>query len=283
MFAAVVILYNPHNTIREILSSYINSIDMIYVIDNSEESNKNLFSERIDEAKCKYVFNGGNLGIAKALNVGCQMAINDGFKWVLTMDQDSSFLSFDKEEIASIIAGNANSKIALYYPTYIIGDTMYDKFLVENNEPIVVMTSGNIINLEVYSFVNGFEEKLFIDYVDTDYCLKLKAVGYKISHLSSLRLQHALGNSRYVKFLFINALVTNHSHIRRYYITRNRFYVMKKYRKISKIFFKSELKVFINELLKILFFESNKLLKIKSMIKGYVDFRNKIYGKLEYN
>lgn len=282
MFAAVVILYNPQNTINEILSSYIHSVDMIYVIDNSEELNIN-FSKSIDESKCKYVFNGGNLGIAKALNIGCQMAINDGFKWVLTMDQDSSFLSFNKEEIAAVITGNVNSEIALYYPTYIIGDTTYDKFLVENNEPIVVMTSGNIINLDVYSSVNGFEEKLFIDYVDTDYCLKIKAVGCKISHLSSLRLQHALGNSRYVKFLFINALVTNHSHIRRYYITRNRFYVMKKYKKVSKIFFNSELKVFINELLKILFFESNKLLKIKSILKGYVDFRNKIYGELKYN
>lgn len=282
MFAAVVILYNPQNTINEILSSYIHCVDMIYVVDNSEELNEN-FSKSIDESKCKYVFNGGNLGIAKALNVGCQMAIKDGFKWVLTMDQDSDFLSFDKEEIASVITANANSEIALYYPTYIIGDTTYDKFLVENNEPIVVMTSGNIINLDVYRSVKGFEEKLFIDYVDTDYCLKLKEFGCKISHLSGLRLQHALGNSRYVKFLFLNALVTNHSYIRRYYITRNRFYVMKKYRKISTIFFKSELKVFINELVKILFFESNKLLKIKSIIKGYVDFRKKIFGRLNYN
>lgn len=278
MFAAVVILYNPHNTIPEILKSYINNVDMIYLIDNSENCNENLLST---DLKCKYISNGANLGIAKALNIGCQMAIEDGFKWVLTMDQDSSFLCFDKENIISIITKNIDSKIALYYPIYVIGDRTYDKFLVENNEPIVVMTSGNIINMDVYSSVNGFDERLFIDYVDTDYCLKLKVAGYKISNLSGLKLQHALGNSMYVKFLFVKALVTNHSHIRRYYITRNRFFLMEKYKRKSKIFFKSESKTFINELMKILIFESNKLLKIKSMIKGYVDYKNKIYGKLK--
>lgn len=281
MFAAVVILYNPHNTIPEILKSYINNVDMIYLIDNSENCNENLLSTDLSKTKCKYISNEGNLGIAKALNIGCQMAIEDGFKWVVTMDQDSSFLSFDKEKIISIITKNIDSKIALYYPIYVIGERTYDKFLVENNEPIVVMTSGNIINMDVYSSVHGFDERLFIDYVDTDYCLKLKVAGYKISHLSDLKLQHALGNSMYVKFLFVKALVTNHSHIRRYYITRNRFFLMEKYKRKSKIFFKSESKTFINELLKILIFESNKLLKIKSMIKGYVDYKNKIYGKLK--
>lgn len=283
MLAAVVILYNPHNSIGEILSSYIDIVDMIYVIDNSENFNEALFSKSFDESKCKYVSNGGNLGIAKALNIGCQMAISDGFKWVLTMDQDSSFVNFSKDKIESIITKNTDSKIALYFPSYIIGETTYDKFLVEDNEPLVVMTSGNILDLNVYTLVKGFEEKLFIDYVDTDYCLKLKTFGFKISHLSNFTLQHELGSSRYVNFLYKKALVTNHSHIRRYYITRNRFYVMSKYRKKSKIFFRSELKVFINEFLKILFFEPNKILKIKSIFKGYSDFRAQKYGKLNYN
>ncbi|WP_433779238.1 glycosyltransferase [Flavobacterium anhuiense] len=279
MFAAVVILYNPLNTISEIVSSYIENVDMIYLIDNSVNFNENL-SKELDESKFQYLSNGDNLGIAKALNIGCQMALKDGFRWVLTMDQDSNFLNFDKREVISFIEENEDSKIALYFPTYLIGETEYDKFLIEDNEPIVVMTSGNIIDLNIYTLVNGFDEELFIDYVDTDYCLKLKTSGFKISHVSNFKLRHELGNSRYVNFFNKKVLITNHSHIRRYYITRNRFYVMSRYRKKSKIFFKSELKVFVNELIKIFFFESNKILKIKSIFKGYIDFRNKKYGKL---
>ncbi|RED19601.1 rhamnosyltransferase [Flavobacterium cutihirudinis] len=279
MLAAVVILYNPINSISEIVGSYIENVDMVYLIDNSVDVNQNLAKE-LNKSKFRYLANGDNLGIAKALNIGCEMALNDGFRWVLTMDQDSNFLHFNKKDVISFIEANENSKIALYYPTYLIGETEYDKFLVEDNEPIVVMTSGNIIDLNIYTLVNGFDEKLFIDYVDTDYCLKLKTSGFKIFHLSNFKLQHELGNSRYINFFNKKALITNHSHVRRYYITRNRFYVMSRYRKKSKIFFNSEMKVFVNELMKILFFESNKFLKIKSIFKGYVDFRSKKYGKL---
>jgi rhamnosyltransferase len=36
-----------------------------------------------------YYPNYQNFGIAKALNIGCQKALDEGYEWVLTMDQDS--------------------------------------------------------------------------------------------------------------------------------------------------------------------------------------------------
>ena len=37
----------------------------------------------------KFVFNSENLGIAKALNQGIEIAIKEKFEWVITMDNDS--------------------------------------------------------------------------------------------------------------------------------------------------------------------------------------------------
>ena len=229
MFAAVVVLYNPDHTILENIASYIDCVSFIYIVDNSDLSNESVFLNSSFKNKLSYVFNNGNLGIAKALNIGCRMAINAGVEWVLTMDQDSNFSVLNNQMISSI--SNANdAKIALYYPDYLIDDLVYDRYIKENNEPIVVMTSGNVINLNIYNTIGGFEDKLFIDYVDIDYCLKIKKAGYKISNLPGAVLKHELGQSKHISFFSIKAIVTNHSSLRRYYITRNRLYVKNKKR-----------------------------------------------------
>lgn len=277
MVAAVVVLYNPDENLLKNISSYIDFVEKVYAIDNSDSSNESLFQGLLFANKVEYVFNNGNLGIARALNIGCELAVQQGMEWSLTMDQDSNFINLN-DAIISQIYKTANGAIGLYYPSYIIEGEMYDKYIKENNEPIVVMTSGNILNLKIYEEVGGFEDQLFIDYVDIDYCLKLKKQGYKIANLPEANLNHELGQSEYKSFFYFKGIVTNHSSLRRYYITRNRLYVRKKYRYISSAFYKTETKVFINDLLKIILFEKDKGAKFKSIIKGYCDYRNNKFG-----
>ena len=277
MIAAVVVLYNPDKNIVENLNSYIDCVEKIYVIDNSNFSNASLFQDLPFAHKLEYVFNKGNLGIAKALNIGCELAIQQGMKWVLTMDQDSKFLNLNAV-IVNQIYNMKDDSIALYYPTYLIEGIVYDKYIKENNAPIVVMTSGNFINLSIYKSIAGFEDKLFIDYVDIDYCLKIKVAGYKIAQLPDATLVHELGQSKHVSFLSKKAIVTNHSSLRRYYITRNRLYVHKKYKNISSVFNKIEKRIFINDILKIILFEDDKILKFKSIVRGYLDYRKNKFG-----
>ena len=277
MIAAVVVLFNPDKNIVENIKSYIDCVEKIYVIDNSNFSNASLFQALPFAHKLEYIFNNGNLGIAKALNIGCEFAIQQGMKWVLTMDQDSKFLNLNAAIISQIYKMKDDS-IALYYPNYLIEGIIYDKYIKENNAPIVVMTSGNFINLSIYKSIAGFEDKLFIDYVDIDYCLKIKAAGYKIALLPNATLVHELGQSKHVAFLSIKAIVTNHSSLRRYYITRNRLYVHKKHKNISTVFDKTEKRIFINDILKIILFEDDKILKFKSIVKGYLDYRNNKFG-----
>ncbi|TCN56372.1 glycosyltransferase family 2 protein [Flavobacterium circumlabens] len=275
MLSAVVVLYNPDDTILENIGSYLNWVNFIYIIDNSDKPNGHKFSDL--GPKIQYVFNNGNLGIAQALNIGCKMALANGLEWIVTMDQDSKFLNFT-DNVKDLLSSTTNKNIALYYPDYIIDGKLYDKSIKEENEPIIVMTSGNIINLKIHEKIGGFEEKLFIDYVDIEYCLKLKKEGYSIANLPNVVLQHELGDSKRTSFLFVKAIVTNHSSIRRYYITRNRLYVRNKYKDVSNTFAKIETRIFINDILKILMFESHKISKIKSIIKGYLDYRNNCFG-----
>ena len=63
--AGVVVLYNPTEEDISNISSYIDDIDILYVMDNSIINNKNKLP---NNKKIKYIFNNENLGISFPLN-----------------------------------------------------------------------------------------------------------------------------------------------------------------------------------------------------------------------
>src|SRR5437016_4565785 len=60
-----------------------------------------------------------------------------------------------------------------------------------------LITSGSIINLAART--GGFDEHLFIDMVDIEYCYKSIAAGYKIIQFKNILLEHRLGTTVYKK------------------------------------------------------------------------------------
>jgi len=74
------------------MKSYLEFLQTLYVIDNSEIPNSNIVDELCKfDKKVKYIACGENKGIAYALNLGATLAIESGADWLLTMDQDSRF------------------------------------------------------------------------------------------------------------------------------------------------------------------------------------------------
>ena len=63
--AGVVVVYNPGDGVLNSINSYIDDLDILYVVDNSSFDNTKLFNND----KIKYIPNMDNMGIAKALNV----------------------------------------------------------------------------------------------------------------------------------------------------------------------------------------------------------------------
>lgn len=48
--------------------------------------------------------------------------------------------------------------------------------------------------MEAYKKIKGFNNELFIDTVDTDFCYRLLLNGYRIIQLKNIYLDHQLGN-----------------------------------------------------------------------------------------
>jgi rhamnosyltransferase len=275
----VVVLYNPEENLLTNINSYINEIDKLYVVDNSESKNL-VFIEKIKKInKCVYIDNHDNQGISYALNVGAKYAIENGADWLLTMDQDSKFEKGSLKILVNYLENNSFENLGILSPFHATRNIEYIK---ENKviDELTVMTSGNLLNLEAYKNVGEFEEKYFIDYVDHEYCLRLQKNGYSVKVHKDSILIHELGDGNFYDFLGIKKIgYTNHNHIRRYYITRNRLDVITKYFFSFPSFSFKEIKALLFEWLKIVLFEKDKLKKQKSILFGIKDFIINKYSK----
>ena len=281
--AGTVVLYNPNKTeVLENIDTYIDTIDKLYIIDNSLNDNTGLFVDC--DKKIEYVWNGDNLGIAKALNIAAGKAIKDDFSWLLTMDQDSKFKKGELKILQNYINDNFsnNSKMAIVSPFHdtVLSDGNYpDPDTVD--KPIIVMTSGNLINLNAYKKINGFKDWYFIDCVDFDYCLNLVRNGYEIHQVNKVVLHHELGNTVKKQLFGKNYFCDNHNYIRRYYIVRNRHYIYDEYNKYFPDYCKAEINCTKDEVKRIVLFEKGKIKKLWYMYKGYRDYKKQLVGRID--
>lgn len=274
--AVVVVFYNPSEENIKNIKNYLQSVDQVYVIDNSEDKVIRLQ----DTKKIKYIKLGENKGIAYALNKGANLAIEDQYEYLLTLDQDSLITSEIIKGMKSYLIDHASEKIGLISPYQDI-DSKEEVSKVEAEEMIEVMTSGNIINLDAYQKIKGFKDWLFIDCVDTEYCMNLNQHGYKVVRLNQLKMKHKLGNLTIHKLGNKTYPCYNHNPIRRYYIMRNTLYIKKMYGSVYKEYTDHLIRVQKGQVKRILAFESQKFAKLKMMYKGYRDFKKGKKGKLD--
>lgn len=278
----VIVLYNPDIGVVENIKSYVDEIDKLYIVDNSENKNIELINkiEKISN-KCCYINNNGNQGIANALNIGAKLAIKNDADWLLTMDQDSAFSENSSLHNLLECLKKIDTKIdGILSPVHITKDK---KDIARLNssiyEEVSVMTSGNLLNLKIFQTVGLFVEKYFIDYVDHEYCLRLRKNGYKVKVCGNSYLTHELGNIDSQQVFFKNIVWTNHNALRRYYMTRNRLDVIQKYIFSDFIFCIKIIKALISEWIKIMLFEKNKVETNKMIFKTTKDYLRGQYGK----
>ena len=259
---AIVVWYYPTQQNIQNLTSYIDDVKKIIIIDNSPSDNKLLLSA-LPERKCIYHPNYNNIGIASALNRGMQIASCLGAKWVLTMDQDSYFDEHNIAQYIHLCNQCPIPEVALFSPLQHL-DT--DPFTVDvehiYEKRLTVMTSGNLVNLRIYQEVGGFKDEFFIDLVDDEYCCRLHRLGYNIVCVRSISLVHHIGFGRKRAFRFFKKSFIQHNALRHYYIVRNILEVIRLYPEY-KYYYSKQLRKRIKRCL--LYDSDNKWTKIKNM------------------
>jgi rhamnosyltransferase len=281
--AAAVVLYHPAPSFLSNIHTYYSGIDQLIVIDNSETQDDSI-QENLEGffPGANYRFLNRNAGIAAALNIACDIAIQNNCGWILTMDQDSSFSDHQFSEMRDRIANIKTrfQRVGIITPFHVLHPGHLPKVTEQYSVKKIAMTSGNLLNLEAYTETGLFEEKLFMDYVDYEYCLRLRKNKYKIIQDNFVHLKHSLGDFTIRNFFGQKIEISNHNSLRRYYITRNSLFVGFKYFKSHKMFFCHMLKnVFFLDPFKIISYEKDKLAKLKSVGRGILHFVFNRFGK----
>ena len=280
--AAVIITYNTGNEFSKNVLSLKKHVGEVIVVDNG--SNKETLSMlRGLKEEITLIELNENKGIAYALNRGIEYAVNNDFQWVLTLDHDSTVSDSMISNMLSVynsIDESEKEKIVMLTPKHVEEKQMDVVSKSQENKweyVLTEITSGALTKADFYKN-ELYDEKLFIDLVDHDYCLRINSMGYKIIRVNSAILIHNLGESIQKKILGITITPTNHSALRRYYMSRNRKYIWNKYRGTFKEWVIKDKIRFLNEIVKIIAFEDEKLNKLKMIKLGLNDYKDKKWG-----
>ncbi len=285
---ALVVTYNPPSTLESTLKRTAAQVSRILVIDNGSHAPSLGTVLPKPPPKVTVLAGEENLGLAAALNRGFQWALDRGFRYVLTLDQDSRPEAGMVSALLRVYNCHPLSeKIAVVAPRVVDPELRIEaRFLRPGgrvgfrwtpcrnqwlDDVSVVITSGSLYQLSVYRELGGFREDFFIDYVDTEYCLRARCAGYLVVASCKARLEHRLGNRQRRALLGWTVYPTFHPPQRWYYIARNRIPMLREYGLRVPHWLVYELVATVYTTLRMLLFEDRRLAKLRAIACGTLD------------
>lgn len=273
---AVVVTYQPDSELPDRLVSIREQVDRLYLVDNgSNEEAYALLQRLADESSTvELVANDTNLGIAVALNQGAEAALEQGYDWLLMFDQDSTVETGLFTALAAIYRQQVDcGRIGVIGSNYwhaATGQIAYnparDGSASVNMETVI--TSGSLLSLHAFQEVGKFREELFIDSVDNEYCLRLRARGLRVLLSTRPLMHHPMGQQKRYWLFGRRPSCTHYGPARHYYLTRNRLTVMREWYARRPAWVWGECKAFFVALLMLLLYEEQKFKKLCAVALG---------------
>ncbi|WP_293914055.1 glycosyltransferase family 2 protein [Deinococcus sp.] len=287
---AVIVSYNPNHNVINLSLSISNIIpkERIIIVDNGSASDEYcLILERNGFVVNRLL---DNYGIARAINEGAAHLLSMGVDCFLTFDQDSDITP---EFIASLSESYVNlvetspQPVAMLCPNFFdVNAKTFAKFTLINNWSVknfsvteegglhkttFAITSGSLVSMSAFISSGGLDEDLFIDHVDSEFCVRLISMGYDIWVDGDIVFNHSVGERTKEKFLGLTIKPNNHNPIRRYYIFRNGIAVQNKYFREFPGFLILNIMRNIHEIISIVVFEKDKVRKLEGAFLGTRD------------
>jgi rhamnosyltransferase len=257
---AVIVTYHPTEEMMKNLPSVSKQVDRVVIVDNGSNANElQPLRAGCQDARFHLIENGKNLGIAEALNQGVRWARSEGYSWILFFDQDSKITpGFVEQMFATWQSHPQRERLGSIHPRYVHPDTGVEPMVrrAPDGGPVISLTSGALMPSWIFDKIGLFASEYFMDMVDYEYSFRIRAYGYLIADSRQAVLFHAAGDTRRTRLLGFSFNPTHHSATRRYYMSRNRIVLYKKYfsrlprwvlQSIYHDFFRETIKCFIGE------------------------------------
>ena len=190
---AGIVSYNPDiERLRENVATIAPQVDRLLIFDNGSKNAEEV--EKAFGSFARIIRSAENLGMAKALNQLCSAAEKGGATDIVLLDQDS--VAAD-----DLVAGEAMYRgegvglvCALTVDRNHKGQEFDRALLFDIKRPI---TSGSMVSIAAWSAVGGYDERLFVDWVDVEFCDNLRTHGYRLLRTYGTSILHELGHQEY--------------------------------------------------------------------------------------
>jgi len=272
---AGVVLHNPDiDLLKRNLEAINPQVAALIAVDNGSTNLDDVRSALRDIA-IHWVVNGVNQGLAKALNQVVDTAGELGFEWVITLDQDSVC---DADMVAEMMPA-ARDGVMMVAPRVI------DSGFVGNDVPTVAsvgdfenirrcITSGSLTRVSAVKALGGFDNRLFVDQIDNDVCLRGVERGYRIVRANKALLNQRYGETSIERRVLWRTVRYHHYAVSRiYYQQRNLVYVCRRFGTLyvpHPVFF-ATLRQPAAFAIKVFFQPDQRLRRVGSFFHGFVD------------
>ncbi|HEY5304796.1 MAG TPA: glycosyltransferase [Acidimicrobiales bacterium] len=249
---AIIVTYNPDAShLQQVVAALSPQVESILIVDNASRNSDEIDAlSRLEEVDLLNF--SANRGIAAALNVGVRHHLISEPDWILTMDQDTLvhpgaiediLASFDALEAphqdqVGILAMRAHPQPSSIRITRYADRLLVLKDFESFEERRAVITSGNLVRADVLRRTN-YDEDLFIDQVDFDFCFAVRELGYCVLRHKTTAMDHVLGE----RFSDTDKEHPYESAQRVYYIIRNSTYLVVR-RRLTLRFYVAQVIVF---------------------------------------
>lgn len=293
---AGIVLYNPQieRLILE-LKSIEKQVQKICMFDNGSNNYSEI--EKVIESisfrdKIVLLRSADNKGIGYALNKIFEYALDNKYVWVLTLDHDTicppnmmmEYCRYTSMEKLGILCPRVIDKEIVNNSWDSEGDTVMEKVKV-------CIQSGALVNVKVWEIVQRFDEWMFIDFVDFDFCKKVDINHFTIFRCNRVVIDHELGKrcrtsyARIAEYLYSFTKVKSFVYLtyknifskeRIYYCTRNNITYIKKYSKFLDT--KMEYRKLVSRIITRIIRGQNRWMIIRETWKG---IKSALHCKIE--
>ena len=234
---AVLVSFNPDpEQLRRNIEALKVQVDEIVVVDNSPIE-FDVFPIN------HYIWLPENAGVGRAQNLGVQRAIQLGADQVLFSDQDSHFYPDAVRTLSEAL--QSGSEVAAVGPVYreLNSNQLSSFFLLrglgvertfgaslnlgQTVKTDFLISSGMLMKVSAFYDVGEMREDYFIDYVDTEWCIRAISLGYTLLGVGGEMMSHQLGRACVKVWLGRWKSIAIHDEGRYYYIFRNGMWLIR--------------------------------------------------------
>lgn len=194
---AIMVVYHPviDHTLQNI-QAIIEDVDCLLIWQNSTLSLEEQARLNISQKIC-LIGDSTNKGISYALNYSLSFAIENGYEYLLTMDQDSYWINFKEHKEAFFQLENRDNIIYGAWQKGAINKTKFPNIYKMR----WVITSGTIYSVELLKRIGGFQQRFFVDSIDIELCLRATKFGCDIMANRNSVMRQTYGTPMSRRFL----------------------------------------------------------------------------------